>query len=334
MLREHANNRGLFHFKKYEKKINLSDQLSGFYGQHRSGWPYVLQHLKKLHNRKAILFDSFIERTFCWKPGGPTSNLEPWIGFIHVPPNVPDWFRYDQSNDYIFNTENWKESFPFCKGLFTLSNYHRKNLEKKINVPINSVVHPTAIPRVKWDWKKFKANPEKKIVQVGWWLRKLHTIYQLPTDSYKKIFLRITHADLDSLLKKEREILIDQGQFEDKMYETAQSITYIPNKAYDQLLSKNIVIINLYDSNANNTVLECIVRNTPILVNPIEPVIEYLGREYPFYFSSLEEAARKAEDSDLVYKTHQYLVNHPVKEKLDGRYFLESFVNSEIYQNI
>ena len=320
--------------RRYEKKINLADQLGKFYGQHRSGWNYVLWHLKKLHNPRGILFDSFIERTFCWKPGGPAFNLEPWIGFIHVPPKVPAWFQYEQSNEYIFNTEYWKKSFPFCKGLFTLSRYHRKSLESKLDIPIAHLLHPTGVPKIKWDWKKFDANREKKIVQIGWWLRKLHTIFQLPTQKYKKIFLKITHADIDALMKKEREILLKEGTFNDNMYETAESVTYIPNKDYDKLISENIVIINLYDSNANNTVIECIARNTPLLVNPIEPVKEYLGEDYPFYFSSLEEAARKAEDFDLIYKTHRYLSNHPVKEKLTGKYFLKDFVRSEIYKSL
>lgn len=334
MILDGMTNRLLSSFRKHEKKIDLSDQLEGFYGQHRSGWLYVLKFLKKLHQPGGILLDSFIERTFCWKPGGPAANLEPWIGFIHVPPNVPKWFQYEQSNDYIFNTEYWKKSSPYCRGLFTLSHYHRENLGKKLDIPINHLIHPTEIPRVKWNWKKFNANREKKIVQVGWWLRKLHTIFQLPTQKYKKIFLRITHADLDALMKKEREMLIKEGQFDDNMYETVQSITFIPNKAYDRLISENLVIINLYDSNANNTVIECIARNTPLLVNPIEPVVEYLGEDYPFYFSSLEEAAHKAEDLDLVYQTHQYLLNHPIKEKLKGDYFLENFVKSEIYQGL
>jgi hypothetical protein len=324
----------LLGIKKFEKKIDLSTQLGGFYGQHRSGWPYVLGLLKKLHTHRGLMLDSFIERTFCWHPEGPRPNQQPWIGFIHVPPNVPRWFQSEQSNDYIFNTEHWKKSFPHCKGLFTLSHYHKKNLEKKLDIPINNLIFPTETPGKKWSWKRFQKKKKKKIVQVGWWLRKLHTIFQVPTRKYKKIFLRITHADLDGLLKKERDILIDRGEFDDKMYETAEAVTYIPHKEYDRLLSENIAIINLYDSSANNTVIECIVRNTPLLVNPIEPVVEYLGEDYPFYFSSPQEAADKAENHDLVYETHQYLLNHPMKEKLTGEYFLNSFVRSRIYNDI
>jgi hypothetical protein len=135
-------------------------------------------------------------------------------------------------------------------------------------------------------------------------------------------------------MKKEREILTRQGQFHEKMYETARQVVYVPHKEYDKLLSENIIIVNLYDSSANNTVIECIARNTPLLVNPIEPVIEYLGKDYPLYFSSLEEAVEKAEDFDLIEQTHQFLVNHPIKKKLTGKYFLESFTNSDIYRSV
>jgi hypothetical protein len=58
---------------------------------------------------------------------------------------------------------------------------------------------------------------------------------------------------------------------------------------YDELLSQNIVFVDLFDASANNTVLECIVRRTPIIVNRLEGVVEYLGEDYPLYFSELSE---------------------------------------------
>jgi hypothetical protein len=323
-----------FRFGKNEKKIDISNELGGFFGQHRSGWYYVLRLLENLHRPGGVLFDSFIERTFCWHPDGIRSHAAPWIGFIHVPPGVPTWFQSEQSNDFIFGTDVWEKSLPYCRGLFTLSNYHKKSLQSKLDLPLANLIFPTETPPVKWEWRKFEKNKEKKIVQVGWWLRKLHTIFQLPTRKYKKIFLRVTHADIDGLLKTEREILRKEGTFDDKMYETAESVTFIPDHEYDKLISENLVIINLYDSSANNTVIECIARNTPVLVNPIEPVVEYLGEDYPFYFSSLEEAVEKAENFNLIHKTHRFLQRHPVKKKLRGKYFLESFVNSQIYKSL
>jgi len=319
---------------RYVRKVDLSNQLKGFYGQHRSGWPYVLRLLSQLDTPDGILMDTFIERTFCWHPEGIKPNLRPWIGFIHVPPNIPEWFQHEQSNDSIFASEAWKQSFPYLKGLFTLSAYHRKNLETKFSFPVENLLFPTEIPEVKWSWERFKANKDKKIVQVGWWLRKIHTIFLLPTRTYRKIFLRVTHADIDGIIKKERELLLKQENFNDSVYQTAQSVTFLPDNEYDKLLSENIVIINLYDSSANNTVIECIARNTPLLVNRIEPVVEYLGEDYPFYFSTLEEAVEKAENHELVYQAHRYLVDLPIKQKLTGDYFMESLVNSKIYSEL
>ena len=72
-------------------------------------------------------------------------------------------------------------------------------------------------------------------------------------------------------------------------------------------MSESVVFLDLYDSIANNAVVECISRQTPILVNPIDSVVEYLGKDYPFYYYSLDEAAEKLEDDDLIKETSEYL---------------------------
>jgi len=322
-------------FKRPKGKINLSNQLKIKYGQHRSGWLYALSSLKKLHNPRGILLDSFIERTFNWNPAGIKPHREPWIGFIHVPPHVPKWFMYHQANESIFKTDAWQQSTPYCRGLFTLSQHHKNHLEKQLQIPVNNLFFATETPAIKWEWEKFRSNREKKIVQVGWWLRKLHTIYQLEATKYRKVFLRVAHVKkLDQLMETERDILIEQGCFHPDMYRTVQTVDFLPPREYDRLLSKNIVIIDLYDTSANNVIAECIVRNTPILVNPLSAVVEYLGQDYPLYFNSLEEACRKAGDFDLIYQAHQFLINHPSKDKLDNQYFLKSFEESEIYRGL
>jgi hypothetical protein len=87
------------------------------------------------------------------------------------------------------------------------------------------------------------------------------------------------------------------------------------------------------DATANNTVVECIVRHTPILVNPLPAVVEYLGTEYPFYFDSLPEAARKAEDNGCVRAAHQYLAEMP-KRQFSGEYFRNALGESELYSGL
>ena len=68
--------------------------------------------------------------------------------------------------------------------LITLSDYNTNFLEnhpiiKKFNIPIKTLYHPTETPEVKFNYDKFLANTDKKVLQIGWWLRKLHAIYLL-----------------------------------------------------------------------------------------------------------------------------------------------------------
>ena len=116
--------------------------------------------------------------------------------------------------------------------------------------------------------------------------------------------------------------------------DSVEIVKYLPNDAYDALLSENIAFMHLYDTSANTAIIECIARATPLLVNPLPAVREYLGHEYPFYFNTLEEAARMAEDTELIARTHEYLKNTPIRERLTHEHFLKSFVESDIYRNL
>lgn len=92
-------------------------------------------------------------------------------------------------------------------------------------------------------------------------------------------------------------------------YSSVKILNKLSNQEYDNLLIENIVFLNLYDVSAANTIIECIARNTPLLVNPLPAAIEYLGEEYPFYYQSFREAADKATNPILIFETHQYLKN-------------------------
>jgi hypothetical protein len=114
-----------------------------------------------------------------------------------------------------------------------------------------------------------------------------------------------------------------------------QNVLHLPfldNIEYDRLLAENIVFLDLYDSSANNALVECIVRGTPVVVNRLPAVMEYLGPDYPLYFDDLDEAGAKAEDDRLVLAAHRYLMAHSVRARLSGRHFLKSIAESRIYR--
>ena len=80
--------------------------------------------------------------------------------------------------------------------------------------------------------------------------------------------------------------------------------------------------MGLYDTSANNAVVECIARNTPILINRLPASEEYLGKDYPFFFNDIDHASSLLYDLDKVYEAHIYLKNMD-KKWISGTYFAQ-----------
>ncbi len=352
-------------------KINLRGQIS--FPFHRSGWRYAIKALAPLHNDNGVTFDGVVDQRFLWtrpttqptgetpeatcEPGNTNASTaaamrtrerrnvpirEPWVGFVHHPPNMPVWFQYQHSPQMLVANKHWQESLEPCVGLFALSRYHAEWMAEHTGKPVSAVIHPTEIPDCQFSFSAFMDNDHKKIVQIGWWLRKLNAIKRLPVPrgnplGYEKIRLmpcdcpeattiisNLTHAE-----RRLYRLSIESGHAEN-----TRDMAYVSNADYDLLLSRNLVFVDLYDSSANNAVVECIARATPILVNRIPAVVEYLGEAYPMYFEDLADAAEKAQDIGRINEAHMYLKTCDTRNRLSADYFLESVINSEVYGRI
>ena len=315
----------------YERKINFGPQWSS--DKHRSGWGYAMGALRGLHRRTGAVLDGFIENSFSWHKdtclaSGTIPYIKPWVGFIHNPPHMPDWFGDGHSsNSSIFSLPIWKTSVKNCKGLFALSKYHRDALKKAYpELLIEALKHPTETPDKKFNWKIFEGNPDKLLIQVGWWLRRPHTLYALDAPGFTKCILG-TGNPWQHLMKTHLEVPKEID------WKSVSQLGFQKNEDYDDLLSMNVVFLDLIDSSANNAIIECIVRNTPVIVNRLAPVVEYLGEGYPLYYESLQEASQKLADLSCIKAAHEYLVELP-KGDLTREAFLHSFANSEIYEKL
>ena len=319
-----------------DSKIKLMSQT--VFQSHRSGWSYAIDALLPLHNENGILFDGFLENQFGWTcPTKRYAYDEQWVGVFHKTPNIPDWFFSEYNPEALINNINFQRSLETCKGIYTLSNYHADTIRSMTDVPVNALIHPTEIPKLLFDYDRFIKNDEKKIINIGYWLRKLTSIYQLPVNSYYEKCRLIPYSApgprkvINDLMTTETDIT---GIKWNEFFENTKTLDRVSNVEYDELLSKNIIFLDLYDSSANNAVVECIARGTPLLVNPIPAVIEYLGDDYPFYFTNLEEAAAKVTDFNLIKCTHRYLMNCETRKKLTQEYFKQSLIDSEIYKSL
>lgn len=301
---------------------------------HRSGWAFALQALASLHDPRGILFDSFIERTFSWMERGERKQgripyREPWIGVFHNPPGIPRWHDYQSSPQAILARDSFRESLPHCLGLIALSEYLADWLAQSVAVPVSSLVHPTEIPQVQFSPEAFFANPQPAVIQIGWWLRRLHSIYQLQAGGYQKVMLAVDHRYFKHMLRRDR----DRTPLTDEQLTSVAVLPFVSNEEYDRLLSQNIAFCDLIDSSANNVVVECIARNTPLLINRLPAIEEYLGPDYPLYFSSLDEAAVKLARVESVLEAYAYLRELP-KERFSQQAFREAFLQSDVYRNV
>ena len=359
-------------------------------GSHRSGWQYVYDNIKRFHNIESdLLMDLYIDRTFNWnleinKILGIIPYKQKWTGFIH---HTFDTTFSDYNCDVLLNCPEFVESLKYCKGLFVLSEYLKEILIKRLNkigiyyIKVYSIIHPTETNVEVFTFNKFLNNHDKKLLQIGGWLRNIYSFYDLELQEkiklsvsplklffeykecfqIKKVYIKGKnssnyHPSSDFLEKLSFCIKYKQDKIneiekcishpnisEDRMknnwyrhfYEdiskkiqSVEKIDYLCNEDYDELLTCNIVYLNIVDASAINTLIECIIRNTPIIVNRHPAVVELLGNNYPMYITEVNNDYKKISnqvkeilgDSYMIYKTWSYL------KKLNKKdFYIETF---------
>lgn len=311
------------------------------FSHHRCGWGYAIEALRPEDNDDGIPFYGFLDGLFNRAINAAYNETVPlrtkWTGFFHNPPTMPAWFPDEPRLSRILKEDDVRRSLENCVGLFTLSEHLAKFLRAETGVAVSSLYYPTEIPESLFNYEAFLANPLKRVVTIGWWLRRKMSVFYLPLDNqtpYRKA--RLNCGDLietSSRAMSRLEFVNDwrDRKLENRFRDNTEELPYLPNDAYDMLLSENVVYLDLYDASANSTVVECIARATPLIVNRIPPVIEYLGPDYPLYYDTLEEAAAKALDFDLVKRAHEYLLTCPVRARLSQQSFLADFRASEVF---
>ena len=333
---EHWNNETLtserlFNFGYFDKNLLLN--------VHRSGWQFIVDNMWRYQNPNGMIFDVYSDKTFGWQREfytriGVLPFKQKWVGVFH---HTPDMLYTDNNLTNSVNSREFIESLPNCAGLIVLSNYLKDWLTVRCpTVTIFVIHHPTEFTEVTWSIDKWNANKDKKVLQIGAWMRNSYGIYSLPNPrGLRKFALKGKEMDnyfappnyfeklqdaigIDCMgtdgpcrvgAQKSNKFMVGMLEHLKEQYSKVSILRELTNDEYDELLSNNVVFLNLVDASACNTIIECIVRNTPILVNRLPAVVEYLGNDYPLYYNSFEEAYEILSDNDKLLKAHKYLVN-------------------------
>ena len=289
--------------------------------EHRGGWKSVIEKLIEsnyFNVNSDIYFFDIIENFFLWDKNYICNNK--WSGIIHCTQSTPAYLN-NCNIRFLFKNINFIKSLDNCLYLISLSEYVSNYLKKKLdklnkNIKIFTFKHPVDDKNIiKFDYDKYLNNDNKNIIQIGQQLRKMTSIYLLEIPkNFNKIWLTGTkniNKCMDLLNQEIKYLKLDKNKININKVEMKYTDTF---EEYDILLSKNIVFVELFDASANNTVLECIIRNTPIIINKLPAIVEYLGKDYPLYFNNLEEVESILNDQKLILKACNYLNNLNKKE--------------------
>jgi hypothetical protein len=128
-----------------------------------------------------------------------------------------------------------------------------------------------------FDYALFCQN--KQIIHIGWWLRNFKTFidFKQPKDFNKTILIKNDFENEWNHLSTSYKL------------DNITIIKELSNSEYEKIFANYCIFIDLIDACANNTVLECIKFNTPIIVNKLPGVVEYLGENYPLYYETNED---------------------------------------------
>lgn len=317
-------------FENIVIKFKPSFNLSIF--EHRGGWKSILQHLidnNFYNNDSNFEFFDILEFKFMWNPDNTFRCHNKWAGIVHCTPNTPDFLNLCNINN-LFTNEKFIESLENCVLIITLTSYISNFLECKFNemnknIPIYTLKYPVDTNNIKlFDFDNYINNDDKKLIQIGQQLRKVTSIYLVNVNNFKKIWLTGTR-NLDACKQKLHEE-INFFNFDKNILNNQVDMYYTNTfEEYDDLLSKNIVFIDLFDAGANTVILECIIRNTPVIVNKLPPIIEYLGENYPLYFDNLNDVPSLLTNEKLL-DAHNYLCKMN-KEELSIHYFTKQIIN-------
>lgn len=263
------------------------------------GWEWVCSHITKhfhFPNSKIKIYTAYEYQV-------REKIFEPHIAWFHQVLNGPERCLIN-----LVKSPFWKNNTRYLLYAITVSKYQEVFLRKHGIHNISTIYHPTPLNVLKWEWDKF--NETKAVYHIGFHCRNI--------DFFKDLAEKI-EGDFSF------NYLVPKDSIENvAMPSYIRIIPRVRPEKYEDILKSSVVFMNLTDATANNAVLECIARGTPVLVNPIGGIKEYLGKDYPLYYNSLDEAVSlldSIKSERLLKVSHDYLL------KIRQNYSIEHFMD-------
>jgi hypothetical protein len=299
-------------------KLNIHPAIQAIWPD--TAWGHVTDQLvSKFHDPQAkTLFINAIEDLFFFQAKGYNKNFSPtpeifqsfdsWVGvshqhrmFLNDKPYI-DHVMFGEGSYKVTGERVWgvkgarewsyfQKSMDKCKCLITLSQYMESHWKKRFpELNVINLYHPVAKRQHVFNLEKFKRN--RHVRCLGTWGRDYTVWDELKTD-YSK---------------------------------SSSRDNYLSHDEYHLMFTDTVIFLDVEDASANNAVVECIQRNTPILTRQHPAVVEYLGTDYPLYFDNLEHASSLLSNIDNITQAYMYL-QHMDKQHIQIETFIHNFSN-------
>lgn len=313
--------------------IDFSTDSTTNFGYHRHGWNWVVGKLaERFHADRAtsmllsfaeqqLLFPGFNSRYYSLTP--PT---KPWVGIFHLPPHVPPIQSRTHQLRRLLNEPTLAEIMASCVATVSLSSYLQTFLQESIlpGRPAFSLLHPAPyeVPRFLPELflERLRSSGRLRLVQLGFWLRKHHLIHRLM--ERRPTAIEAFQVGINTPRQKQA-LLVDAAAHAVPMHPDVCLTSKLTNQQYDTLLCSSLVLLPVYDTSANNSLIECITRCTPVLLERHPASEEYLGADYPLFYQSFAQLCEWLADTSLVERVlqaHRHLLDlHQTRHLEIGR---------------
>lgn len=283
-----------------------------------------MERLRKEANDQGMLLDDFVEASYTYRRLRHVLD-RPWVGMFHHPVNINSPILNDRTTavrNLLARDSRFKAACKKLRGAIVFSPDVADEIRAWLKVPVLLIKHPTELAVHQW-------TGGDDLWQVGFYLRNTRMLHTMPVAPGAMQRRFRSQPYLNWHLSRDKKLAAYYAK--QNNHAEVLEIERMYDADYDDALQSSIVCNQLYGAAANNVVLECIARATPILVNRLPGVEYYLGKDYPLFYKDLEQAAFWSADEHRVIEAHAYL-RELKKNDLSLDYFISNvmeFVNGQ-----
>ena len=271
----------------------------GWDHHHQNAFACAIDALRvALHSDHAdVLFISAVEQYIC---DAETTPQQPWIGIIHGLPNCYDQF-YVPDLHRLCTKARFRPWLRHCRGLLTLTSAQAAYLEQHLRPTYCFPIVPVHYPCVP------SAQVSMSSSSVDAALRDNRSLDIYFIGSYDRDFQYFFNAKFPANLHKVLLVCDWQTPTTD-IPNDVRLVERVDTAEYERILRECIVFLSLKQGGAANTlVIECITRNTPIIVPRISSITDYIGELYPLLYDSGTTDFTGLITGEMVQKAIDYL---------------------------